>query len=82
MPQKTDVGDKVWKKILFLFAYLLTEFSDFKVVCDDNSVLFQIKTMQDLHGIYQNCHFFRIHATSQLTINIVNKQFYDEICSV
>jgi len=60
----------MWKirceKNLFLFAYLLTEFSDFKV-------LFQIITIQDLHGVYQNCNFFNIYTTFQLTINIVNK---------
>ena len=58
-----------------LFAYLLTEFSD------DNSVLFQIITLQDLHGVYQNCYFFGIQTTFQFTNNILNKQFYDEIFS-
>ena len=55
----------------FLFAYLLTEFFDFKFFSDDSSVLFQIITLQDLHGVYQNCHFFEIH-TFQLTNNILN----------
>ena len=69
------------KKNLLLSAYLLTEFSDFKFFSDDNSVLYQIITLQDLHGVYQNCHFFGIHTAFQLTNNILNKQFYDEIFS-
>ena len=68
------------KKKLLLFAYSLTEFSDYKFFSDDNSVLFQIITLQDLHGVYQNCHFFGIY-TFQLTNNILNKQFYDKIFS-
>ena len=67
------------KKNLLLFPYLLTEFSDFKYFSDDNSVLFQITTLQDLHGVYQTCHFFGIYRTFQLTNNILNKQFYDEV---
>jgi len=58
MPWKAHVGDKVWKKNLFLFAYLLTEFSDFKVFCDDNSVLFQIITMQDFTWCLTKLSFF------------------------
>ena len=65
------------KKLVVLC--LLNEFSDFKFFSHDNSVLYQIITLQDLRGIYQNCHFFGIHTTFQLTSNVLNKQFYDEI---
>ena len=58
------------------FAYFLTEFSDFKFFFNDNSVLFQIIILQDLHGVYQNCHFFGIHTTFQLTNNFMMKYFH------
>ena len=67
------------EKNLLLFAYLITEFSDFKFFSDDNSVLFHIIALQNSHDVYQNYHFFGIH-TFQLN-NILNKQFYNEIFS-
>ena len=60
------------KKNLLLFDYFLNKFSDFKLFSDDNLVLFEIITLQDLHGVYQNWHFFGIHTTFQLTNNILN----------
>ena len=78
---KSTRGRQGVKKNLLLFAYLLTEFSDFKFFSDGNLVFFQLITLLDLHGVYQNCHFFEIHTTFQLTNNILNKQFYDEIFS-
>ena len=73
--------DTRYENNLLLFAYLLTKFSDFKFFSDDNLVLFLLITLQDLHGVYQNCHVFGIYTTFQLTNNILNKQFFDEIFS-
>ena len=48
------------EKNFLLLAYLLMTFSDFKFFSDDNSVLFQLIPLQDLHGVCR--FFFELHA--------------------
>ena len=67
------------KKNLLLYAYLLTEFSDFKFFSDDNSFLFQIITLEDLHGSIKIVIFLEFTHFSLQIHSILNKQFYDEI---